>query len=199
MLKLATKFVARVAPWGVLAFGAIAPLAIGAVPAQAQDMFGLFKPYAPPAAPPVVTLQPSSDGAAFTIRVRPRRKVSRVEKPPVKTAPIVMPLKAKDPSEIANPVPALLADSTLRSGDMVMFPSGLRVFTGDAGADHKLGDFEPLARAGKAVPAATRKIVAQLRPGSNSAWSADVVKASGKLALNTKGPVTGGGARRKGR
>jgi hypothetical protein len=114
-------------------------------------------------------------------------KAARVEQPPVKVAPVTMPLKPKDPGEITNPVPALLADGTLRSGDLVMFPGGLRVFAGDTGTKHKLTDFEPLARAGKAVPAATRKLAAQLRPGWNGVWSADTAGASGKLALNTKG------------
>ncbi len=204
MLRLAANLIARVGPWGVLALGAVAPLAISGVPAQAQDMFGLFKPYAPPAPQPAVTLQPSNEGTPLTVRVRPRRqevrrKEVRVEKPPIKVAPIPMPLKPKDPGQIANPVPALLADGTLRSGDLVMFPGGLRVFTGRKGSDHALADFEPLARSGKAVPAATRKMVAQLRPGLNSAWSADVLKASGKLALNMKGNETGGKAKRTSR
>ncbi len=204
MLRLAANLIARVGPWGVLALGAVAPLTISGVPAQAQDMFGFFKPYAPPAPQPAVTLQPSNEGTPLTVRVRPRRqearrKEVRVEKPPIKVAPIPMPLKPKDPGQIANPVPQLLADSTLRSGDLVMFPGGLRVFTGRTGSDHALADFEPLARSGKAVPAATRKMVAQLRPGSNTAWSADVVKASGKLALNTQGAAGTAKANRKGR
>ena len=204
MLRLAANLIARVGPWGVLALGAVAPLAISGVPAQAQDMFGLFKPYAPPAPQPAVTLQPSSEGTPLTVRVRPRRqevrrKEVRVEKPPIKVAPIPMPLKPKDPGQIANPVPALLADGTLRSGDLVMFPGGLRVFTGRKGSDHALADFEPLARSGKAVPAATRKMVAQLRPGSNTAWSADAVKASGKLALNTQRAEVTGTVKRKSR
>lgn len=204
MLRLATKLIARVAPWGVLAIGAVAPLAIGGMPAQAQDMFGFFWPYAPPAPQPVVTLQPSSDGTPLTVRVRPRRKEvrrneARAEKPLIKVAAITMPLKPKNPSEIANPVPQLLADGTLRSGDLVMFPGGLRVFTGRTGDNHAIADFESLARSGKAVPAATRKMVAQLRPGSNAAWSADVVKASGKLALNTQGAEVAGKVKRKSR
>ncbi len=204
MMRLGTKQVARVVPWGVLALGALAALTIGGAPAQAQDMFGFFRPYAPPAPQPLVTLQPSNEGAPLTVRVRPRRKEvrrneTRVEKPAPKVAAITMPLKAKDPGDIANPVPQLLVDKTLRSGDLVMFPGGLRVFTGEKGDSHALADFEPLSRSAKAIPAATRKIVAQLRPGSNSAWSADVVKASGKLALNSKGGETTGSVRRKGR
>jgi hypothetical protein len=204
MLRLAANLIARVAPWSVLALGVAVPLATGAVPARAQDMFGFFKPYAPPQAQPLATLQPPSEGAPLTVRVRSRRNEARrnearAEKPPVKATVIAMPLKPKDPSKIANPVPALLADGTLRSGDLVMFPGGLRVFTGRTGDDHALADFEPLAQSGKAVPATTRKLVAQLRPGLNSAWSADAVKAGGKLAMNTKGTETGGKAKPRSR
>jgi hypothetical protein len=198
MLKSATKLVVWVTPGGVLTLAAVAASTVGAVPAQAQDPFGFFKPYTPPVAAPLY--QPSSDSQPLTLWVRPRRKAkaAQVQKPPLKVAPVTILLKPKDPGEIANPVPALLADGTLRSGDLVMFPGGLRVFAGDTGTKHKLSDFEPLAQAGKAVPAATRKLVAQLRPGWNGAWSADVTEAGGKLALNSKGGEAAK-VRRKGR
>ncbi len=196
MLRFSTNLVARVTPWGVLALAFVASIAAGSVPARAQDIFGFFRPYTPPVAPLVPTYQPSTDSPPLTVRVRPRRKVVRAEKPPIKATPVPVTLKPKDPGEIANPVPALLADATLRSGDMVMFPGGLRVFAGRPGTDHSLSDFQPLSRSGKAVPAATRKLVAQLRPGSNSAWSAEAVKASGKLALNTREAETTGRKRK---
>jgi hypothetical protein len=103
-----------------------------------------------------------------------------VEQPEVKK-----PIEPKPPGEIANPVPALLADSTLRPGDMVMFPDGLRVFTGKPGSSHKLADFKPLAQAGKHLSRATRKLVAHLFPAENIAWNTDVVRSGGKLAANT--------------
>jgi hypothetical protein len=186
-----TNKVARVARWGAFTLAAVAVITVGAVPAHAQDPFGFFKPYTPPVAPPLV--QPSSDSQPLTLWVRPRRKpkVARVEQPPAKVAPVTIPLKPRAPGEMTNPVPTLLADGTLRSGDLVMFPDGLRVFAGDTGTKHKLADFEPLSRAGKTVPAATRKFVTQLRPGWNSAWSSDVVGASNKLASNTKGDEAG--------
>ena len=186
-----TNKVARVARWGAFTLAAVAVITVGAVPAHAQDPFGFFKPYTPPVAPPLV--QPSSDSQPLTLWVRPRRKpkVARVEQPPAKVAPVTIPLKPRSPGEMTNPVPALLADGTLRSGDLVMFPGGLRVFAGNTGTKHKLTDFEPLSRAGKTVPAATRKFVTQLRPGWNSAWSSDVLGASNKLASNTKGDEAG--------
>ena len=94
------------------------------------------------------------------------------------------PIEPKPPGEIANPVPALLADSTLRPGDMVMFPDGLRVFTGKPGSSHKLTDFKPLAQAGRHLSRATRKLVAHLLPAENIAWNTDAVRSGGKLAAN---------------
>jgi hypothetical protein len=45
--------------------------------------------------------------------------------------------------EVTNPVPDLLTDSTLRRGDIVMFPEGPRVFNGQ-GSKHALTDFVPV-------------------------------------------------------
>jgi len=104
-----------------------------------------------------------------------------VEQPEIK-----MPIEPKPPGEIANPVPALLADSTLRPGDMVMFPDGLRMFTGRPGGSHKLADFKPLAQAGKSLSREARKLVQHLLPSENIAWSTDAVRSGGKLAANTK-------------
>jgi hypothetical protein len=75
--------------------------------------------------------------------------------------------------EMTNPVPALLADDTLRRGDIVMFPDGPRMFVGRAGTRHELEDFEPVTPSSKAVPHRTRKLLAQLRPGLNGAWATD--------------------------
>ena len=97
-----------------------------------------------------------------------------------------------------NPVPALLADSTLQAGDLVMFPDGLRVFTGRAGKQHSMADFKPLAQAGKALSRATRKLVAHLLPSENPAWSMDGLKAGSKLAANTKDVATTGSVKRTG-
>jgi len=105
---------------------------------------------------------------------------------------IQKPIVPKPPGEIANPVPALLADSTLRPGDMVMFPDGLRVFTGKPGSSHKLTDFKPLAQAGRHLSRATRKLVAHLLPAENIAWNTDAVRAGSKLAANTDDVLTTG-------
>src|SRR5215207_4042618 len=70
-----------------------------------------------------------------------------------------------------KPGPQLLADSTLRRGDIVMFPEGPKVFNGQPGTQHALTDFVPVARAGSVVPQSTRKVLASLRPDWNAAWS----------------------------
>jgi len=87
--------------------------------------------------------------------------------------------------EVTNPVPQLMADNTLRRGDIVVFPDGPRVFIGDQGSRHSLSDFRPASQAGKVVPASTRKLLAKLEPATNAAWSTDTLN-SGKLAANAK-------------
>ena len=81
---------------------------------------------------------------------------------------------------------------------MVMFPDGLRVFTGRGGSQHKVSDFTPLAQAGKAVSRETRKMVSKLRPGENVAWSADAVRSRGKLADITNDVAATGSVKRPG-
>jgi hypothetical protein len=95
-----------------------------------------------------------------------------------------------------NPVPALLTDSTLQPGDMVMFPDGLRVFTGKPGSQHKLDDFKPLSKAGKALSREMRKLVAHLLPSENPAWTTDGVITGNQLAANTKDVGTTGTVKR---
>ena len=171
------------------------PLAISAVPAQAQGIFGLFRAFSqptPPAQPPQsFGYQPDPGVERPRRKARPRPKPVVVEQPEIKK-----PIEPKPLGELANPVPALLADSTLRPGDMVMFPDGLRVFTGKPGRSHKLTDFKPLAQAGKHLSRATRKLVAHLLPGENVAWSTDAVRTGGKLAANTDNISTTGSVSR---
>jgi hypothetical protein len=187
------NFLTLVKPCSVIAVALVLPFATAAVPAQAQDIFGFFRALTSPVAP-VPAYQPFeySPGAAIE---RPRKARARRKPVPVEQAAIETPVKPKPPGEIANPFPAVLADSTLQPGDMVMFPDGLRVFTGQPGGQHKLAAFEPLSRAGKAVPRATRKLVANLHPGENTAWSADGLGSGGKLAVNARNVETTGSVR----
>ena len=74
--------------------------------------------------------------------------------------------------EVENPLPKLLTDSTLRDGDIVVFPDGPRVFRGSPGHKHQLKDF--VAITPRSVAPATRKLLASMKIGPNDAWSQDI-------------------------
>ncbi len=181
-------------PCSVLSLALTLPLAVSTVPARAQDFFSFFRPPSQPVASPPASQQfEYQPGPVIQPRrkARPRPKLVAVEQPEIKK-----PVAPKAAGEIANPVPALLADRTLRPGDMVMFPEGLHVFTGKTGGPHKLADFKPLAQAGKHLSRATRKLVAHLLPAENIAWNTDAVRSGGKLAANTEDVSTTGSVNR---
>ena len=140
MPKLWMRLVRLIKPSSILTVALAFPFAVSAVPAQAQGIFGLFRAFSQPTAPvpPPQSFgyQPDPGFEQPRRKIRPRPKPMVVEKLEIKK-----PIEPKPMGEIANPVPALLADSTLRPGDMVMFPDGLRVFTGKPGGSHKLTDF----------------------------------------------------------
>jgi hypothetical protein len=188
MPKLGIRLVRLIKPLSILTVALAFPFAVSAVPAQAQGIFGLFRAFSQPTPPPqAFGYQPDPGFEQPRRKARPRPKPFVVERLEVKT-----PIEPKPMGAIANPVPALLADSTLRPGDMVMFPDGLRVFTGKPGGSHKLTDFRPLAQAGKYLSRATRKLVAHLLPAENLAWNTDAVRSGGKLAANTDDVLTTG-------
>ena len=195
MAQVGTALTLLAKPCSVLTIALILPFTITAVPAQAQGIFGLFRAFSQPAAP---TPPPQPFGYQPDPGVEPPRRKARPRPTPVvvEQPEIKKPVEPKPVGEIANPVPALLADSTLCPGDMVMFPDGLRVFTGKPGGIHKLSDFKPLAQAGKHLSRATRKLVAHLIPGENIAWNADAVRSGGKLAANTDEVSTTGNVNR---
>ena len=171
-----------------LSFVVASLISIG--PAHAQDLFGFLRLFSPPQ----VSVSPPNpyDYSAPPDLERPaprrRPKVVRVDASP----PVKMAVKPRAMGEATNPVPELLTDSTLRVGDMVMFPDGLRVFTGNPGAQHALKDFEPVSRAAHAVSPSTRKLVTGLRPGWNGAWSVHNVGSGARLASNTRDLETTG-------
>jgi hypothetical protein len=162
-----------------------------AQPVAAQDLLGglfrfLFQPSArvAPSPPSHYRLAPNYDRRA-NLR---RPKVVRSEESAVKA-----PLKARAIGEMTNPLPTLLADRTLRRGDIVMFPHGPRVFVGQSGTQHTIEDFEPVSSNNKAVPQGTRKLLANLHPGWNGAWSAEKPSDTARLATTdvlTTGSVT---------
>jgi hypothetical protein len=174
------------------ALALLVPLTLSAAPASAQDLFGFLRLFSSPIAREPVyqpyELRALPEFERRTIRRRP--KVVRAEPPKI-------PIKPKVPGEVTNPVPELLADSTLRRGDIVMFPEGPKVFNGQPGRQHALTDFVPVARAGSVVPQSTRKVLASLRPDWNAAWSTERSTAGGKLAENTRDFETTGGVNRK--
>jgi hypothetical protein len=157
--------------------GAIAAPLVAVTPAAAQDLFGFFRLFSAPSVrvpvEPQYRLRPLPDFDA-PLRRRARLRVVRTETPKP-------PLKPKPMGQVDNPVPELLVDSTLRRGDIVMFPDGPRVFAGEHGTRHTLADFERIDAGDRSVSPALRKVAATLKPGVNVAWSTDH-PASGKLA-----------------
>jgi hypothetical protein len=195
MPKLGMRLVRLIKPSSILTVALAFPFAVSVVPAQAQGIFGLFRAFSqptPPAPPPQsFGYQPDPGFEQPRRKARPRPTPVALEQLEVKK-----PIEPKPMGEIANPVPALLADSTLRRGDMVMFPDGLRVFAGRTGGPHKLTDFKPVAQAGKLLSRETRKLVKHLLPAENIAWSTDAVRSGGKLAVNTDDVATTGSVNR---
>jgi hypothetical protein len=195
MRQLAMNVVTRGRPCGLVALGLLVPLSLSPAPASAQEVFGFLRLLS---SPPVVRepvyqpydYRPLPDLERRTIRRRP--KVIRADPRASK-----VPIKAKAPGEVTNPVPELLTDITLRRGDIVMFPEGPRVFNGQAGSKHALIDFVPVSRAGSVVPSSTRKLLASLRPDYNAAWNAEKSATGAKLAENKRDVDVTGNVMRK--
>ena len=193
-----TRRVVLPKPRRVMSLIVALPFFLGGAPTQAQDIFGFFRPvsapvtFAPAYQPFEFRAVPALENFRPRPRVRPRPKPAALEESEVKK-----PEKPRSPGDATNPVPELLTDSTLRAGDMVMFPDGLPVFTGRPGDQHRLADFKPVSQAGKAVASSARKLVAGIRPGMNTAWSADAIGAGGKLATISKDVETTGSVKRK--
>lgn len=185
------------APVAFLMGSLVFSLSIGAVPARAQGLFDFLRGFSQPV--PAAPLPQPVDVQSDVFDNRPRRTSPAQPKPaPVEVLKVKPPIEPRPIGEIDNPFPTLLADSTLQPGDMVMFPDGLRVFTGRVGSRHQVSDFTPIAQAGKAVSRETRKLVSKLRPAENVAWSSDAVRSRGKLADITKDIATTGSVKRSG-
>jgi hypothetical protein len=90
-------------------------------------------------------------------RAPPRRL--RAE-PPVVAPPLDRNAKPKAPTaaSAAELVRAILDDDTLRRGDVAVFPDGAKVFTGRAGAPHRLSDFEDV-RTSRLVGRTVRRVL----------------------------------------
>jgi hypothetical protein len=180
----------------IATFGSAAGLALIALlpsstaPVSAQDIFGLFRLFSAPSARAPAHryyYAPRYHHAPWVVerrRIR-RPKAVHVDEPAVKA-----PIKPKQPGEVTNPLPDLLADTTLRRGDIVMFPDGPRVFAGQPGSAHALKDFVPASRAGGVLPASTRKLLATVRPDWHPGWStAKANAATGTPQVETTGAL----------
>jgi hypothetical protein len=166
------------------------PMSVAAPPAGAQDLFGFLRRLFQPSVG--VPASPRYGAPHVPRRALRRQKVLRADPSPGKA-----PLTPRPMGEVTNPVPMLLTDGTLRRGDIVMFPDGPRVFVGQAGSQHQLGDFEPITANSKNVPQGTRKLLAHLRPGWNGAWAADAPAVSEQIAAVKDVHSTGSVRRRR--
>jgi hypothetical protein len=180
-----------------------AALLLASGPADAQGFLQAI--FGPPQAP----RSSRSDGFPFPSMqplFRPFGAPARRTKPkptvPAETAP-VMPTEAK-PARLtpdSEIVASLMKDSTLRRGDIVVFPDGPRVFKGAAGSStHKESDFEDL-HATQLVGRTTRGAVltatrsAKASPGTAphtlslpAARRPDGVSETGALAVSASRP-----------
>ena len=82
---------------------------------------------------------------------------------------------------VVNPFPLLLVDSTLRPGDIVVFPDVPRVFTGSPARSHSLGDFEKFTTAGKKLPQSVREALTKIKASVNHGWAKAALRQDGKL------------------
>lgn len=76
------------------------------------------------------------------------------------------------PARSGDPVADLIADPTLRPGDVAMFADGARVFTGAPHGRRELSDFAPAASAARLLPPSVRDHVLSLRPAATQGWAA---------------------------
>jgi hypothetical protein len=136
--------------------------------------------------------RPTYERRGFSHRRATRMKEQRIRA--AEPTPAVSP-KFADPAKRPNPLVTLLSDPTLRPGDIVMFPDGPRVFRGHRGAQHASADFVKVSAA-KEVPKSTRKALAAMSVGENSAWSSAVTSQVAQRGVDVE---TTGALPRKGR
>ena len=113
MAQVGTALTLLEKPCGVLTIALILPFALSVVPAKAQGIFGLSRAFSQPTAPTPPAqpfgYQPDPALEQPQRKARPRPKPVAVEQPEIKR-----PVEPKPVGKIPNPVPALLADSTMR-------------------------------------------------------------------------------------
>jgi hypothetical protein len=190
------------------ALAALAAALLPSMPASGEDA-GIYafihsqapgRAYAPPrpAPAPAFDLPRLEWGAPRPALPRPRPLAHPRHDDVEEASKPTMPLVAKPMGEIPNPVPALLADKTLRPGDIVVFPDGPRVFRGEPGERHALREFVKITNP-KTLPPEARKVVTAMLVGRNDAWSSDVVPDRKLAAARRNLDVDATGSTRKGK
>jgi hypothetical protein len=98
-------------------------------------------------------------------QVRPKVRYAALPNPEKVKAAAEKPKSSVDQSVLwryaSNPNAALMHDSTLRKGDIVITTDGPKVFTGKIEERHATSDFEPASRS-SAVDRKTRKLLAAM-------------------------------------
>jgi hypothetical protein len=163
-------------------FLALAVLALPPGSARAQSVYDVL--FGSPAQrAPRVEVAPSPYLLPFfEVERQPTRRRSdpdrhRLRGEEFAAPPPVMPTKAKTARITPDRelVASIMADSTLRRGDIVVFPDGPRVYRGNEGSSQRASDFEDLRRSRlvgdstrKAVLAATRSIDTPITVADNT-------------------------------
>ncbi len=163
----------------------------GSPPANAGFFDFLFNPKAPiwnPFAPEPQQAQPAPRAAPVARKKKSNQSAARTLRLLEKTRPSGLPLASRD----------FMDDTSLRGGDAVMTPNGIRIFTGPPGARHRPENFARLSEIkglGKQARSALAALDARTAGGSRAedkqslatGRSAAGHLASGALVTDPKG------------
>jgi hypothetical protein len=158
-------------------------------PVTAQGLFALLSPRAGLPPPPVhfthrlaTTTKPEPERPPLQFDVRPQRRGgTRYGSNSEGNRKSKLARRAPPMDRMVNPLPLILTDDTLRSGDIVVFPDGPRVFTGLPGPRHSAVDFEKVRRGAVQLSRRTRDALAMIKAGVNHAWAEVRLGIDGKL------------------
>ncbi|GJE31308.1 hypothetical protein [Methylobacterium oxalidis] len=116
--------------------------------------------------------------------VRPKVRYAALPKPEKVKAATEKPKASEAQAALwryaGNPNAALMHDSTLRKGDIVITTNGPKVFTGKTEERHTAGDFEPVSRS-SAVDRKTRTLLAAMVAPHGALPADEARKAMAKL------------------
>ncbi|ACA18974.1 conserved hypothetical protein [Methylobacterium sp. 4-46] len=124
-----------------------------------------------PALPVARRLPPKAAvaAAAAAARAHPRTRYAALPRPEavekrraaVEKRPVAEDARAAALAKAGDPSAALMRDTTLRPGDIVVTAAGARVFTGRPGDRHRAGDFEDATRS-RRLDGKTRRLVSAM-------------------------------------